>query len=147
MLYRLIYSSEAVPGFGEKELRQLLLRCRKKNSENGITGALIFVDHVFLQILEGNKTDVITLMDKVRNDPRHRNIKVFSEREDDKYLFSAWSMANLSPDLESLSSWAGIEGATSIGVIASSIDKDPQRVPTLVVRILKELAEPSRRDQ
>jgi len=147
MPYRLIYSSEAVPGFGEKELRQLLLRCRKNNSESGITGALIFVDHVFLQILEGNKPDVIALMEKVRNDPRHRNIKVFSEREDDKSLFSAWGMANLTPDLESLSSWAGMEGATSIGVIASSIDKDPQRVPTLVVRILKELAETPRTEQ
>jgi hypothetical protein len=142
MPFRLIYSSEATPGLAAAELEEMLAESRIRNQVYGITGVLLFVEGAFLQILEGEKDDVLGLMERIQRDPRHRGVKVFYEQEVDERAFASWSMAYLSPSAEEVAKWAEFEGATTIGAVLASIESNPGRLPVMVVNILKTLAAP-----
>src|SRR5450755_3810168 len=142
MPFRLIYSSEAAPDLATPDLEGMLAESRIRNLACGITGVLVFVDGAFLQILEGEKRDVLDLMERIERDPRHRGIKVFHEEETDERAFSSWSMAYLSPSAEEVSRWAALDGATTIGSVLSSLEREPARLPGMVVNILKAIATP-----
>jgi hypothetical protein len=142
MPFRLIYSSEATPGLAAAELEEMLAESRIRNQVYGITGVLLFVEGAFLQILEGEKDDVLGLMERIQRDPRHRGVKVFYEQEVDERAFASWSMAYLSPSAEEVAKWAELEGATTIGAVLASIESNPGRLPVMVVNILKTLAAP-----
>ena len=64
MNFQLIYTSEATditwpwPEARNETLENILEKSRAKNPINGITGALVYVEGTFLQILEGNKSIV-----------------------------------------------------------------------------------------
>ena len=142
MPFRLIYSSEATPGLAAAALEEMLAESRIRNRVYGITGVLLFVEGAFLQILEGEKDDVLGLMVRIERDPRHRGVKVFYEQEVDERAFASWSMAYLSPSAEEVAKWAELEGATTIGNILASIESNPGRLPVMVVNILKTIAAP-----
>lgn len=140
MPFRLIYSSEATPGLAAAELEEMLAESRIRNRVYGITGVLLFVEGVFLQILEGEKDDVLGLMERIERDPRHRGVKVFYEQEVDERAFASWSMAYLSPSAEEISKWAELDGATTIGNVLASVESNPGRLPGMVVNMLKTIA-------
>ena len=55
---QLIYASRPF-GYDELTLTSILMQARKNNARNGITGALVCRDDLFLQILEGPR-DLVT---------------------------------------------------------------------------------------
>ena len=140
MPFRLIYSSEAAPGLAAAELEVMLAESRVRNRAHGITGVLVFVEGAFLQILEGEKDDVLDLMQRIERDSRHRGIKVFYEEDVEGRAFTSWSMAYLSPSAEEVAKWAELDDATTIGEVLSSIESNPGRLPGMVVNILKTIA-------
>ena len=140
MPYRLIYSSEATGEMARSDLQQMLEESRVRNAKRDITGVLVFVDGVFLQVLEGEKDDVEDLMESIRRDTRHRDIKVFHEEEIERRAFPTWRMAYLSPRAEDVSAWAGLEGATSVESVLANLRGDPNRVPGMLVRLVEALA-------
>ncbi|MCM3875972.1 MAG: BLUF domain-containing protein [Thermoanaerobaculia bacterium] len=142
MPFRLIYSSEATPGLATADLEEMLAESRIRNRVCGITGVLVFVDGAFLQIIEGEKDDVLGLMERIERDPRHRSIKVFHEEEVDERAFASWNMAYLSPSTEEVARWVELEGGTTIGSVLSSVEREPGRLPGMVVNILKAIANP-----
>ncbi|MEO8585117.1 MAG: BLUF domain-containing protein [Acidobacteriota bacterium] len=142
MPFRLIYSSEAAPDLAAPDLEGMLAESRIRNRSRGITGVLIFVDGAFLQILEGEKDDVLDLMERIERDPRHRGIKVFHEEETDERAFGSWNMAYLSPSAKEVSRWAELDGATTMGNLLSSLESEPGRLPGMVVNILRAIANP-----
>jgi hypothetical protein len=141
MPFRLIYSSEASPGLATAELEEMLAESRIRNKVHGITGVLVFVDGVFLQIVEGEKDDVLDLMQRIERDSRHHGIKVFYEEEVQDRAFASWSMAYLSPSAEEVAKWAELDGATKIGDVLASIESNPGRLPGMIVSILKTIAD------
>ena len=140
MLLRIMYSSEAAPGLATAELEGMLAESRIRNRTHGISGVLVFVDGAFLQILEGEKDDVLELMARIERDPRHHDIKVFSEQEVDERAFASWSMAYLGASAADVATWAELEGATTIANVLASVERHPGRLPGMVVNILKALA-------
>lgn len=142
MPFRLIYSSEAAPGLAAGELEQMLAESRIRNKAHGITGVLLLVEGAFLQILEGEKDDVDSLMERIQRDPRHHGIKVFYEEEVDERAFESWSMAYLTPSAEELSRWIQLEAATTIGDVLAAVESNPGRLPGMVVKMLKTIAAP-----
>jgi len=140
MPFRLIYSSEAAPGLAEADLEGMLVESRFRNRAHGITGVLVFVEGAFLQILEGEKEDVLDLMERISRDPRHHGVKVFYEQEVEERAFPSWSVAYLSRSAQDVAKWAELEGATTIGEVLASIESSPGRLPGMVVNILKAIA-------
>jgi hypothetical protein len=141
MPYQIIYSSQASHPMTATDLESILADARVGNEAHGITGALVYVDNVFLQILEGEEGALRGLMASIANDTRHHSIKVFHEAEIDAPAFGNWRMAYLSSTPESLSAWAGLPGTATLESILEEIDRHPGRASQMAGRILKALAD------
>jgi len=74
MLHTICYISNAKPNFSFYN-QEVLFRQTKENNDNvDISGALIYYDFTFLQILEGEDTVIVPLFEKIRKDNRHHDI-------------------------------------------------------------------------
>lgn len=140
MTYQIIYSSEATAAMSVSDLERILADARSGNAARGVTGALVYVEGVFLQILEGKEATVRELMRHIAADSRHGAVKVFHEAEVDEPLFGNWRMAFLSATPEQMATWAGLDGAASVEVLLEEVRRSPQRVAQVVANLLKALA-------
>ncbi len=82
MLHRLIYASEAVGSTGASTLSvaQILGAAIVNNRRDNITSAVMFHDGWCLQGIEGSRQDLDRLMRRIREDRRHRNIRILSDQ-------------------------------------------------------------------
>jgi Sensors of blue-light using FAD len=138
--YQIIYSSRATQPMTEADLEAILVDARQGNEAKRVTGALIFVDGHFLQIVEGDKPTVLGLMANIARDTRHADVTVFSELEVEAPMFRTWSMAYLGAGPDDLSAWAELPGATSIGSILEEVGRAPARASRIALGILKALS-------
>lgn len=92
-VFRLVYRSRS--RLNRQGFEELLLEARMHNAMNGITGALIEKDDVFLQILEGEERQIRELFRKIEKDPRHCQVIPLLARQQPKRLFSGWNMASV----------------------------------------------------
>ena len=137
MPFRMIYSSEATGDMPMAELEKMLAQSRARNTMRDVTGVLVFVDGVFMQILEGERESVGALMEKIARDPRHRRVTVFHEEDLDRRTFGAWRMAFVSPSAEEMAAWAGLEGSTTVEETLATLRSDPGRIPRVVFHLLE----------
>ncbi len=140
MPYQLMYSSQATEPMTVAGLEAILADARTGNRTRNVSGALIYVDGVFFQIIEGDKDVVRKLMADIASDSRHHSVKVFYEAEVEARAFESWSMAYLSATAEQLSTWAGLPGTATVQELLAGIDRDPDRAPRILVNILRVLA-------
>jgi hypothetical protein len=136
-----MYSSQATAPMSVEALEQILNDARVGNVLHNVTGALVYVDGVFFQILEGDADVVRKLMASIAADSRHHSVKVFHEADVDARTFESWRMAYLSPTAEQMSAWAGLPGATTLDTLLRDLDRDPQRAPQILLNVLKALAQ------
>ena len=74
-LVQCIYCSASAPGaFGRNELPELLEECRTNNAKCDITGILLYHNQSFFQVLEGDRSVVEALFEKVASDSRHTRV-------------------------------------------------------------------------
>jgi hypothetical protein len=92
MVHHLIYASRAKEGLALKELQAVLDAAEIFNTENNITGALVFGRGMFLQVIEGERTRLSTLYHKLLKDERHMNIELMEFQEKPAREFPAWRM-------------------------------------------------------
>ncbi len=135
-----MYSSQATKPMTMADLENILADARAGNMARNVTGALVYVDGVFFQLLEGEKDVVRNLMSSIANDGRHQSVKVFHEVEVDKRAFESWSMAYLGPTTAQMSTWAGLPATTTVGELLADVSRDPGRVPRMLTNVLKALA-------
>lgn len=95
MLYQLTYRSKAVPEITAEEIKSILFTSNEKNSENNITGCLLYNEGFFVQILEGAKQNVKEIFEVIEADKRHTMVEVLSEGETTERFFEKWWMAYL----------------------------------------------------
>jgi len=93
MLFELIYNSIAEEFVSEKDIIDILNVCREFNTKFKITGCLLFHNREFLQIIEGEKEDILQLYENICNDKRHNNINLIMQGEIEKKMFPDWVMA------------------------------------------------------
>ncbi|EGF92745.1 sensors of blue-light using FAD family protein [Asticcacaulis biprosthecium C19] len=79
-------------------LQGVLEPSRERNMAEGITGMLCYTDDVFLQILEGGRTEVSQLLTRIMRDDRHSDVTLLVFDEIDERAFSDWSMGQASLD-------------------------------------------------
>lgn len=97
MLVRLMYASRAAAGFDEDQLAAIMRKSRSGNPDHGITGVLCYSQGMFLQVLEGGRSAVNRLYNRIAADPRHTQVELLSYTEIEERSFAGWSMgqANL----------------------------------------------------
>lgn len=92
-LHHIIYLSRAVHPFSDEELQELLLQARQDNSSRNITGALVYGNEQFAQIIEGEATVIAALYERLLQDPRHTQLVKFADKTIEHRSFADWSMA------------------------------------------------------
>jgi hypothetical protein len=143
MTYQIIYSSESATPMQMDDLEDILERARINNAARQITGALVYVDGTFLQVLEGDAESVKPLMARIAADVRHETVTVLQEAEIAAPVFSDWRMAYVSATPEQVAKWAGLPGTTAIPEILVDLQQDPFKAAQVAQSILSVLsAEP-----
>jgi hypothetical protein len=96
-LFHLIYVSRNEIQGDQKdvllEIEDILTTARENNAKKEITGALIFNDGCFAQVLEGPQEAIEDLFEDIQQDERHSHALVLSCEPIQTRSFSKWSMA------------------------------------------------------
>lgn len=95
MLVRLMYASRAATGMDPEELAAILRQSRKANPQHGITGVLCYSEGIFLQVLEGGRTAVNRLYNRIVADTRHHEAELMLYEEISERRFAGWSMGQV----------------------------------------------------
>jgi hypothetical protein len=91
-LVSLTYTSLARLDLQTFDLEEIHRSARELNALDGITGLLVFNGTHFLQIIEGARSAIDDLVERLRRDPRHTGLEVRDERRVDARSFPDWSM-------------------------------------------------------
>jgi Sensors of blue-light using FAD len=112
MLLQLVYASRPF-GFDAAILTGILFDARRCNTRDGITGALICRDDLFLQLLEGPEKAVEATFGRIRADDRHIEVRRLVRRmiADDARMFGAWAMRD-----DPAASWVWSRAEVDAGV-------------------------------
>lgn len=94
MLVRLLYVSRAADA-ALKDLDNILQHARTYNAEHGITGTLCYSSNVFMQVLEGSRTEVNRLYATILRDPHHSDVELLHYEEISERCYSSWTMGRV----------------------------------------------------
>jgi hypothetical protein len=103
-LYRLVYFSRTcLPAPSDKaaaEIRSILGASQANNGRVGVTGALMFNDDCFAQVLEGPRDAVEATFERIQQDERHGAVTLLSFDPVSSRGFPNWSMGfvGMGPD-------------------------------------------------
>lgn len=89
----LIYVSSSVREMNAEELMDILKVSRENNVSWDVTGLLLYKGGNFMQALEGPEDVVMALYEKIKKDPRHKDVSIISQEQIQKRQFPAWEMA------------------------------------------------------
>ena len=136
-IYRIVYCSrnliqpEEAGGDHDKELNGILQSARANNASQGVTGALLFNEECFAQVLEGPRRSVEQIFEKIQRDRRHGQVTVVDNGWADRRDFPDWAMAHAQP-----SSGQQAEGIAST---LQMIFSEPSAAGAEVLDLLKDL--------
>jgi Sensors of blue-light using FAD len=95
MLVRLMYASRATEPVRQDSLQAILKKSTSNNPGVGVTGVLCFSGEIFLQVLEGGRSQVSALYNRIAQDPRHRDVVLLSYEEIEERSFAGWAMGQV----------------------------------------------------
>ena len=87
-LIELTYVSEPAHEMSLLGLMRLLYHSYLSNTSAGVTGALIFENNRFGQVIEGPRTQIEDLWVKIQKDTRHKNIHLVESKPIEHRSFS-----------------------------------------------------------
>lgn len=79
LLHELLYCSVLAPNQMPTVVGQIVAQARARNTERGLTGLLVFDGLHFCQHIEGPRDAVLKLLDSLRRDGRHTDLRVVYE--------------------------------------------------------------------
>ena len=86
------YLSKAITDFTAHDLKQLLLNCRQSNAAAAVTGALLYHNGYFMQLIEGEVDSINATYARIQADSRHEILSVLFEDEISARFFPDWTM-------------------------------------------------------
>lgn len=95
MLVRLMYASRAAKPLDPEELTHIVRQARQQNPLHGITGVLCNSGELFIQVIEGGRTAVNRLYNRIAADPRHTEVTLLSYEEVGERRFAGWAMGQV----------------------------------------------------
>ena len=93
MMIRLIYASTAAGPVTTSVTGTILRSAQAHNAASGITGVLCQGQGVYLQVLEGERSTVEALYNRIQTDKRHTRIEQRHLEDINRRRYSKWSMA------------------------------------------------------
>jgi hypothetical protein len=124
-VHRVIYVSSETSPFSEQQLEELLQKSRLHNLAAEITGMLLYKDGKFMQTLEGPREAVLTLLEKIRSDPRHGKFTLLMEAPILKRSFGSWSMGFKKITQETVINIPGYDDSNDLSLMSSRFIENP----------------------
>lgn len=96
-LFRLIYYSKNTvvnpdDPYLRADLKEILETAKHNNMADGVTGALLFNQNYFAQVLEGDRKAVTQTFCRIAKDPRHSDHVILQAGPIKRRRFADWSM-------------------------------------------------------
>lgn len=111
-IVELVYVSKSVKRMTQQDLEQLLAEARSFNDKNQITGLLLYDGYgTFVQALEGEEHQVLSLYAKIAADKRHGQLVKLGHHQISSRSFPDWSMGFRTFDTQTL---AGNKGCREL---------------------------------
>jgi hypothetical protein len=120
-MHHIVYLSWATTPFSDEQLRTLLHHARRRNTEVGITGFLLYGNNCFLQVLEGEEVAVRSLYEYIKGDARHRDVTAYADKPIAQRAFAEWAMAFQATTPERFEHLAGYLRPADVHVDASRL--------------------------
>jgi hypothetical protein len=95
MLVRLLYASRAIDNDIAAMTESIMQQSKLHNPDRGITGILCHGGDLFMQVLEGGRTEVNELYGHIVRDTRHRDVVILRYEEIIERRFSGWTMGQV----------------------------------------------------
>lgn len=102
------------------QIQDILLRARASNQRHDVTGALLFSDGYFAQVLEGPAEAVEAIFETIQCDPRHADVTILHLHPVAERSFGKWSMAFGGIDGVSIDPQLGGQGMEQAGTILAT---------------------------
>jgi hypothetical protein len=92
-----MYASRIAAGVDQEELVAILRKSKADNPLVGITGVLCVctASGIFLQVLEGGRSAVNQLYNRIVVDPRHTQVELLRYDEITERRFAGWAMGQV----------------------------------------------------
>jgi hypothetical protein len=101
-LGQIVYASAASGEFELSDIEPILEVARRRNSQLGVTGMLLFEKTSFLQVLEGDQEVIDALLERIRRDRRHTRVVLLLREPIEARTFGKWSMGGSNVSLREL---------------------------------------------
>jgi len=98
VLIRLLYASRAIDDNRVAMTESIMQQSKLHNPDRGITGILCYGGDIFMQVLEGGRTEVNELYGHIVRDTRHRDVTILRYEEITERRFSGWTMGQVNLD-------------------------------------------------
>lgn len=121
MLQKLIYASQAIKPVDTASLQAILDKARSRNSQDGVTGFLLYADESFLQILEGEEAVLTATFGRIANDRRHQTMRVLERTPITRRRFGEWTMGFDLPDTAALGSLPGYQPSKRFPLVSPDL--------------------------
>ena len=86
------YLSQSKLDWTDEAIDELLERSKRNNATRKITGAMIYANGYFMQLIEGPQIAVDELYSAIEADPRHEVLSLIHNQEIKDRHFSDWAM-------------------------------------------------------
>jgi hypothetical protein len=79
-------------------IESIVAQSRAHNPERGITGILCYGGEIFMQVIEGGRSEVNELYAHIVRDTRHRDVVLLKYEEITERRFAGWTMGHVNLD-------------------------------------------------
>lgn len=122
-IYRLVYySRNAIVADADAlaaAITSILAKSQANNQRVGVTGALMFNSGCFAQVLEGSRSAVEEVFERIQQDERHGDVSLLAFEPAPSRAFGDWSMGFVG---------ASIDDAARYGALVHESGFDPARM-------------------
>jgi len=122
-LHRLVYYSRnritGTPAALAEAITSILAASQVNNARMDVTGALMFNAGCFAQVLEGPRTAVEEIFERIQQDERHGDVSLLAFDPAPARVFERWSMGFVG---------ASVSDAARYGALAQESGFDPARM-------------------
>jgi hypothetical protein len=139
-LYQLIYVSSATSEYDAEAIRSILASSVRHNTENGITGLLLYSHGSIMQVLEGEPQAIQETMTRIVADERHFGVTELRYDPIPERDFGTWSMGFHAVTVEDADALLGYAPFFEHGFDAAVIGAKPG----MALDILRSFADKSR---
>jgi len=91
-LHFILYVGRASQPVDDAAQRKLLQQSQAHNRAAGISGCLLYKRGCYMQLLEGTREQLQSLLEHIRHDPRHYDVRLVAEGPIRRRAFTDWGM-------------------------------------------------------